>query len=325
MAPVRTGRTPGRSGRRRCPTMDGMADSPTTDPAATPAVGEKPAPAPDPDPVAAHRAWQQERLAQVSGPVGNTALVDYQPVDAEETAIRGLPATVWRVPGEPGVRVRPTGELTLLTAAGAEPVTGETLVRSLGPDGFPLLRSGDITVDAFSLDGTDSELRIYDAAAPTRQAFAGIEVAEYDPAWVLPAVFHPAAAIQRTPWGFTRASDDGHTKAVPGTVAVTIDGVDHEFTVFADGHHLVLVFADATTGRTSYAPGRFLRFPAPGPAAGDADAGSTLVLDFNRAFVPPCGFSDFYSCPIPPPENRIAVPVTAGELRARPTAARPSH
>ena len=279
--------------------MDGMANSPTS------------------DPVEAHIAWQQERLDQVSGPVGNTALIDYQPVGTVQEPIRGLPATVRRVPGEDGVRVRPTGEVVLLTPQGEEPLADETLVGRLGPDGFPLLRSGGITVDVFSLDGVDIELRIYDAAAPTRLAFAGIEVADHDPRWVLPAVFRPTQQVRRTPWGFTRASDDGHTKAVPGTVAVTVDGVAYEFTVFADGHHLVLVFADATTGRTSYAPGRFLRFPAPEPNRTDDAADRPFTLDFNRAFVPPCGFSDFYSCPIPPPENRMATPVTAGELRAR--------
>lgn len=270
------------------------------------------------DPRAAHDAWRQERLAQVSGPVGNTALVDYQPVGAAPQQIRGLPASVRRVDGEDGVRITPDGPVDLITADGAVPLDGETRISRLGPDGFPLLRSGDITVDVFSLDGADIELRIYDAAAPARLAFAGIEVADHDPDWVRPAVFRSAGETRATPWGFTRASDDGHTKAVPGTVETTIDGADQAFTVFADGSSLVLVFADATTGRTSYAPGRFLRFPAV------AD-GTTFALDFNYAIVPPCGFSDFYSCPIPPPENRIAAPVVAGELRARPTAVRPAH
>ena len=274
---------------------------------------------PDPaDARDAHAVWRRERLAQVSGPVGNTALVDYQPVGTDPQAIRGLPASVRRVPGEDGVRVAPTGPVELTTAAGATPLDGETLVPRLGPDGFPLLRSGDITVDVFSLDGADIELRVYDATAPTRLAFAGIEVADHDPEWIRPAVFRSAGETRATPWGFTRASDDGHTKAVPGTVETTVDGVEYSFTVFADGAQLVLVFADATTGRTSYAPGRFLRFPAV------AD-GTAFALDFNYAIVPPCGFSDFYSCPIPPPENRIAAPVVAGELRARPTAARPGH
>ncbi|GAA2014893.1 DUF1684 domain-containing protein [Nakamurella flavida] len=267
---------------------------------------------------AAHLAWQQERLQQVSGPVGNTALIDYQPVGAEPAAVRGLPATVRRVPGENGVRVTPTGPVRLHTAAGVTPLTGETLVNRLGVEGLPLLSSGGITVDVFGLDATAVELRIYDAAAPTRLAFAGIEVAEYDPRWAVDAVFRSSGEIQRVPWGFTRASDDGHTKAVPGTVEATIEGVPSVFTVFADGNHLVLVFADATTGRSSYAPGRFLRFPA-------VPDGAALTLDFNRAIVPPCGFSDFYSCPIPPAENRIAAAVVAGELRARRSGEQSSH
>jgi uncharacterized protein (DUF1684 family) len=262
------------------------------------------------DAVAAHRAWQQERLAQVSGPVGNTALVDYQPVGPDETAVRGLPATVRRVPGEDGVRLTATGTIELHTAGPVKPLVGETFVGRLESDGFPLLRSGDITVDVFSLDGNNVELRVYDATAPTRLAFAGIDVADYDPGWVLDAIFRSAGEIRRTPWDFTRASDNGHTKAVPGAVKTSIDGVAYAFTVFADGGHLVLVFADATTGRTSYAPGRFLRFPA-------APDGAALTLDFNRAIVPPCGFSDYYSCPIPPAENRIAAAVIAGELRSR--------
>lgn len=71
----------------------------------------------------------------------------------------------------------------------------------------------------------------------------------------------------------------------------------------------MLVFADGTTGDETYAPGRFLRLPDPSP---DGE----IEVDFNYAIVPPCGFSDYYSCPIPPPQNRIVVPVTAGEKKA---------
>jgi uncharacterized protein (DUF1684 family) len=222
------------------------------------------------------------------------------------------------VAGEDGVRVRPTGAVELLTADGSRNLTAETSVARLGGDGLPLLRSGAVTVDVFSLDGADVELRVYDADAPTRLAFAGIEVADHDPAWVVDAVFRSAGGIRATPWGFTRAADDGHTKAVPGTIEATIGGVGYAFTVFTDGDHLVLVFADATTGRTSYAPGRFLRVPA-------VPDGAAVTLDFNRAIVPPCGFSDFYSCPVPPAANRITVAVDAGELRARVHRVGPAH
>lgn len=266
---------------------------------------------PGTDPIAAHEAWRAQRLAQVTGPVGNLALVDYQPVGADPEPVRGMPALVRREPGEAGVRVRATGPgLRIRTADDDQPVEEETLLPLLGPDGLPLLTAGTLTVDAFSLDGRDIELRRYDAAAPALTDFDGIETAAYDPSWIVPATFEAHTEPQRVPWAFTRETDSGHTKAVPGTLRTSIDGTEQVLTVFADGPALVLVFADATTGVDSYAPGRFLRLEA-------AEPGARVSLDFNRAIVPPCGFSDFYSCPIPPRENRLAVPVRAGELRAR--------
>ena len=61
----------------------------------------------------------------------------------------------------------------------------------------------------------------------------------------------------------------------------------------------------ATNGDSTYSVGRFL-FPTPG------DDG-TIVLDFNQAVLPPCAFSYAFNCPIPPPQNRLAVPIEAGE------------
>ncbi|PWJ42455.1 Protein of unknown function [Quadrisphaera granulorum] len=80
-----------------------------------------------------------------------------------------------------------------------------------------------------------------------------------------------------------------------------------DLVAFLDGDALVFVFADGTTGIKAYAPGRFLRLDRP--------SGSEAVLDLNRAFILPCGFSDWYSCPLPPPENRIEAHVRAGERR----------
>ena len=75
---------------------------------------------------------------------------------------------------------------------------------------------------------------------------------------------------------------------------------------------LFLVFADATTGTQSKPPGRFLVVPRPP----DGEAGE-VEIDFNRAYLPPCAFSDEFNCPLPPPAHRLAVAVTAGETWAR--------
>ncbi|MCS4277199.1 uncharacterized protein (DUF1684 family) [Mycetocola sp. BIGb0189] len=267
------------------------------------------------DPAAAHAAWRSERLLQVSGRTGAAALINYVPVDATEREIPEFPLSAWRIAEEPGVRVRAhTVGVTLRTGAGERELTPgvETFVERLGADGFPLIEYDRFTIDAFSLDGTDFELRVYDAEAPTVTSLTGIDTNPYDPAWVLSGTFHAGEPDARVPWGFTRESDNGHTKAVPGTIAVRVGEADYSLLVFADGPALVLVFADATTGAISYAPGRFLRLdPVPD--------GAPITLDFNRAFVPPCGFSDFFSCPIPPAHNRVSAAITAGENRARHT------
>ena len=77
-----------------------------------------------------------------------------------------------------------------------------------------------------------------------------------------------------------------------------------------DDGDLFLIFADATKGITTYGAGRFLWADAP-------DAEGHTVLDFNRVYNPPCAFTPFATCPLPPPGNRLDATVTAGERKWR--------
>jgi uncharacterized protein (DUF1684 family) len=70
-------------------------------------------------------------------------------------------------------------------------------------------------------------------------------------------------------------------------------------------NQLFIPFADATSARQTYGAGRYLDVPLP--------QGNTLLLDFNKAYNPYCAYSDKYSCPLPPPENMLGVPIQAGE------------
>ena len=69
---------------------------------------------------------------------------------------------------------------------------------------------------------------------------------------------------------------------------------------------LFLVFADRTSGHGSYGAGRFLDVPRP-------DAQGRVAIDFNRSYNPPCAFTAFATCPLPPPENRLDLAIAAGE------------
>lgn len=249
--------------------------------------------------------WCRSRRESVRAVPGNLALVSYQPITPDPAPIEGSPqATIHRPDDREGAVVSAPGSLDL--RVDGELVDGEAFVARLGASGAPVIRSGTHAYEVYSLDGSDYELRIYDHDAPNRSDFERIDVFDYDPTLVVPAEWRPYESTGEVPWDFTRAADSGHVKKVPGTIALEMDGDRYELLAFLDGEQLVLVFSDATTGAESYAPGRFLRVPR----AGDD---SRIDLDFNYAFVPPCGFSDFYSCPIPPPQNKLAVPVRAGE------------
>lgn len=70
---------------------------------------------------------------------------------------------------------------------------------------------------------------------------------------------------------------------------------------------LFIPFTDLTNGHDTYGGGRYLDVPLPAPDA------TTIELDFNRAYNPYCAYNNAYSCPVPPAENRLAVPIRAGE------------
>ena len=100
-------------------------------------------------------------------------------------------------------------------------------------------------------------------------------------------------------------------------VSFTLAGREYETTPLQDSDSLLLVFADRTTGELSKPPARFLRIPLP---SGGADEPGPVMLDFNRAYLPPCAFSDEFNCPLPPVGHRFDVAITAGETWARWTA-----
>lgn len=72
------------------------------------------------------------------------------------------------------------------------------------------------------------------------------------------------------------------------------------------GKQLFITFADATSGLTTYGAGRFIYIDQP-------DANGNTFIDFNQAFNPPCAFTKFATCPLPPPQNRLPFPIPAGE------------
>ncbi|MFJ9040064.1 DUF1684 domain-containing protein [Streptomyces sp. NPDC102406] len=168
------------------------------------------------------------------------------------------------------------------------------------------------TVTVTALDRTDlvtgepeHGLRRWDANAPALRDFERIDAFPYDPRWVLDATYTPVEGARLVAFEHLRDNGGTREKVVPGDITLTVDGTAYTLSAFDDDGTLLLVFGDPTNGDSTYGAGRFLFVEHTGEGR--------VRLDFNRAFVPPCGFSDQYNCPMPPRQNRFHLPVEAGE------------
>lgn len=92
-----------------------------------------------------------------------------------------------------------------------------------------------------------------------------------------------------------------------GTIALEIEGEQVDLTLYRTPHNdgYFVPFRDATSGNETYGAGRFLDL--------EEAVDGIVAIDFNLAYNPYCAYSEGYSCPLPPPENWLPVPVRAGE------------
>ncbi len=149
-------------------------------------------------------------------------------------------------------------------------------------------------------------IRLRDLKNPARLGFAGLGFFPLRPGYRLRARFvtydHPRTI--RVPNVLGQAPE----MTSPGYVTFTLGGRAIRLDpVYETDEHLDLffIFRDRTSGTTTYRAGRFLHAPLPHDGLVD--------LDFNRAYNPPCAFTAFATCPLPPPQNRLDVPIEAGE------------
>jgi uncharacterized protein len=183
------------------------------------------------------------------------------------------------------------------------PVRGRRLVTD--HEGEPtLLEVGALRLCVIDRGGRLA-VRTWDLDAPARRGFEGIDHWPVDLAWRVVGRFEP------TPGRMLAVPDvlgTAETQASPGDVVLTGIGGGHRLQALAGGDagELWLVFGDATNGDETYRGGRFLYTGAP-------DDDGVVVVDFNRAYNPPCVFSPYATCPLPWPANRLPYRVEAGE------------
>jgi uncharacterized protein (DUF1684 family) len=190
-----------------------------------------------------------------------------------------------------------------LTAAG-KPVTAME-VRSDNPGPPDVLKLGRLSLQVIERGGRYG-IRMRDPESETRRHFAGLRWFPVREDLRVDARFVPWPAPRTIP--IPNVLGQVNDLPSPGYVEFTLDGRSLRLEPVIEepgADELFYIFRDQTAGKETYPAGRFLYSAMPKQGA--------VVLDFNKAYSPPCAFTAYATCPLPPPQNRLPVRLEAGE------------
>lgn len=263
--------------------------------------------------------WRQARHASLAGEEGWLTLIALGWLDGPVTTIGSDPSSgivlpADHAPARIGTLTVRDGQVffaadptTSVTNEGA-PVTGEIPLVPDDPGPATELSVGPIRFHVIARAGRLG-VRVKDRESPARLSFHGPEVFDYDARFRVEARFEPAAEGESLP--IVNVLGQTIEEPLAGRLHFTHDGAEHVLLATWAGTEpsegLSLMIRDATSDEgTSYGAGRYLEVHAP---EGDAP----WTIDFNYAYTPPCGYTDFATCPLPPSANELPFSITAGE------------
>jgi len=260
-------------------------------------------------------AWHAAREVRLAAEDGWLSLIGRDWLNQGENTLGSAPGSTvllpgWAAPAKAGlfvldgttVRFRPLPGSGLLL--NGKPAT-EAVLKS-DADGAPDVFTAGRVKFYLIRRGTRLGVRIKDPENSARKAFHGVPRYPVDAAWRVEAEFIPYATPQ------TRAIPTvlGTTEPMTAPGLLKFKVGDREVTLepmLEEGEHpeLFIIFKDATSAHGTYPAGRFLY--------ADMPKGGKVILDFNRAINPPCAFTLFATCPLPPRQNQLDFQIQAGE------------
>ncbi|MDQ2702160.1 MAG: DUF1684 domain-containing protein [Pseudomonadota bacterium] len=269
----------------------------------------------------AEQAWRDRRRERLLAPDGWTSLIGLHwiepgahylgsDVDNGIRLAKG-PAHIGMIELRKGGVVRFVPDESAALTLDGQPFLDEATLRTDGAQTGPSVigfDGGKGTATVIERAGRMA-LRVKHADAPARVDFAGLDYWPADADWKIEGRFiaHPPGKTL----GIANIIGSVDEVANPGVIEFSRDGRTFRIEALDEGgDELFLVFADRTNGHGSYPAGRFLYTPMP-------DARGRVTLDFNQAYSPPCAFTDFATCPLPPQENRLDLAIEAGEKAYR--------
>ena len=263
--------------------------------------------------------WQNKRLASLTAPTGWLSLIglDWLKEGANRVGSAADNDIVLKAgPAHLGVvTLSKDGNthIVLDKRSGAtvdgKSVTEAALVDDMhAGNGSPsVVAFGSASFLVIERDGRKA-LRVKDSNAETRLHFQGLDYYPADPSWRIVADWVPFDPPHDLEIGSVLGTIN--KEKVPGKAVFHRDGHTYELMpIQEEPDTLFFVIADRTSGKETYGAARFLY--------ADLPKDGKVVLDFNRAYNPPCAFTSYATCPLAPPENRMDIAVTAGEKKYR--------
>jgi uncharacterized protein (DUF1684 family) len=262
--------------------------------------------------------WQSDRLASLTKDDGWLTLIGLfwlnegenkfgsfreNPIPLPRYKAPPIAGSFWLENGRVRIETRPGVEIT----ADSNPVTTLDLKTDIDDGGPTILKLGSLIINVVKR-GDRVGVRVKDSESVARSEFKGLEYYPIDPKWRLEARFEPYQPAKKIPITNVLGMTDDETS--PGAIAFDVGGRIYRIDpILEKGEKdLFVMIADGTTGKESYGAGRYLYVTPP-------DASGKVVIDFNKAYNPPCAFTAFATCPLPPRQNRLPFRIEAGEKK----------
>jgi len=204
----------------------------------------------------------------------------------------------------------PQSDIVLPAPAPALAATFELHAGKVTLNGKPVRPDEDkITIGDLSLTvivrGPKTGLRLRDPNSAARRNFSGLHWYPIDEHYRIEARWVPYNPPHKV--SFTNVIGMTEEDTSPGYAEFQLAGKTWRLEPTEEDGRLFYVFRDQTAGKETYPSGRFLK--------SDMPKDGRVVLDFNQAYNPPCAFTSFATCPLPPRQNFIAAPIPAGEKK----------
>lgn len=261
--------------------------------------------------------WRQQRVERLTKPTGWLSLVGLDWLKEGRNTLgsaKGNDIVMASAPAHLGTIVLSGGKASIALDA----KSGATIDGALRPEGELLDDTHEKpttiafgTTNFYLIKREDKYgLRIKDTDAPARKHFVGIDYFDIDPSWRIEAKWE----AYDPPHEVEEANIIGQTDKVivPGAAVFERDGqtfrVEPVIETPGDKEYF-LVFADKTSGKETYGAARFVYTEPP--------QNGKVIIDFNKAYNPPCAFTPYATCPLPTAQNRLKTRVAAGEKKYR--------